>query len=79
MRTIEGTKRAGINRVMWNLTQPPPPNEQGRGGGGGGFGGGRGGGARPVDPGTYIVTLEANGQRLSQSVTVLADEWLGQK
>jgi hypothetical protein len=81
VRTIEGPKKAGINRVMWNLTQAPPPNEQGRGagGGGGGFGGGRGGGGRPVEPGTYIVTLEANGERLSQSVTVMADEWLGQK
>jgi hypothetical protein len=78
LRTINGPKAAGINRVTWNLTaQPPQGQGQGAGRGGGGRGGG--GGGQPVEPGTYIVTLEANGQRISKSVTVLEDLWLSQK
>jgi photosystem II stability/assembly factor-like uncharacterized protein len=74
LRTIDGTKHAGINRVMWNLTEAPPEGQ--RGGRGGGRGGG---GGRPVEPGTYVVTLEVDGQRHSQSVTVLEDVWLSQR
>ena len=78
LRTITGTKNAGINRVMWNLTaQAAEGQGQGRGGGGGGGRGG--GGGQPVDPGTYVVSLEANGQKYSKSVTVLEDSWLGQR
>jgi hypothetical protein len=76
LRTINGSKNAGINRVMWNLTETVPDDQ---GGGRGGVGGGRGGGGRPVEPGSYVVTLEANGQKLSKSVTVLEDIWMGQK
>src|SRR6266508_1517139 len=43
---LDGTKTAGINRVMWNLA-PNPPQGEGRGGGGGG---GRGGAPPPVEP-----------------------------
>jgi hypothetical protein len=61
---------------MWNLTaQSGEGQGQGRGGGGGG--GGRGGGGQSVDPGTYVVTLEANGQKYSKPVAVLEDIWLG--
>ena len=73
IRTLDGTKDAGINRVTWNLTPTPP---QGGGQGQGGGGGGRGGGAGAVEPGTYIVTLSANGKTLTKPVTVLADQWL---
>ena len=76
LRTINGPKAAGINRVMWNLTAQPP---EGRGGGGGRGGGRGGGGGQPVEPGTYVVALEVNGQRFSRSVTVLEDIWLSQK
>ena len=76
LRTTNGPKAAGINRVMWNLTAQPP---QGQGAGRGGGGRGGGGGGQPVEPGTYIVTLEANGQRISKSVTVLEDLWVSQK
>ena len=54
IRTLDGPKTAGINRVMWNLA-PAPPAGQAAGGFGGGGGGGRGGGGA-VEPGTYIVT-----------------------
>ena len=73
IRTLEGTKDAGINRVNWNLA-PTPPQGQGQGGGGGG--GGRGGFAGAVEAGTYIVTLTANGKTLTKPVTVLQDQWL---
>jgi len=49
------------------------------GAGGGGGGGGRGGGGGGVEPGTYIVTLTANGKTLTKPVTVLQDRWLGEK
>jgi len=29
-----------------------------------------------VDPGTYVVTLTANGKTLKKAVTILQDEWL---
>ena len=73
IRTLDGPKRAGINRVMWNLA-PQPAGGQGRGG----FGGGRGGfGA--AEPGTYIVTLEAGGKKYSQPLQVLEDKWIGER
>jgi hypothetical protein len=70
VRVLTGTANAGVNRVIWNLTAAPA---QGRGTGGTGFGGGRGGAGIPVEPGTYLVTLEANGQKLTKPVTVLED------
>ena len=54
---------------------PPNTSCSGGGGGGGGRGGGFGGG---VEPGTYIVTLTANGKTLTKPVTVLQDRWLGE-
>src|SRR5437879_1526583 len=75
IRNLEGTKNAGLNRVVWNLAPNPPPNQQG----GGGFGGGRGGAPQAVEPGTYIVTLTGNGKTLTKPVTVLQDRWLGER
>jgi photosystem II stability/assembly factor-like uncharacterized protein len=79
VRTLDGTKNAGINRVLWNLAPNPPQGQRGGGGGGfGGFGGGRGG-VPTVDPGTYIATLSVNGKTLTKPVTVLQDRWLGER
>jgi len=72
IRTLDGTKDQGINRVQWTLTPQPI------GGGRGGFGGGRGGGP-PVDAGTYIVTLSVNGKTLTKPLTVLQDTWLNER
>lgn len=81
IRTIEGTKNAGINRVLWNLAPDPPPNRGGGagGGGGGGGGGGRGGAQAAVEPGTYLVNLTVGGKTLTKPVTVLQDRWLGER
>ncbi len=75
IRTIDGTKQAGINRVSWNLAPNPPPAAAGRGGGGGG---GRGG-PPAVDAGTYIVTLTVNGKTYTKPVTVQQDRWLEER
>jgi hypothetical protein len=70
VRTLDGTRNAGINRVMWNLAVAAP----GQGDGGrGGFGG------PPVEPGTYVATLTANGKTASKPVQVLQDVWLREK
>jgi photosystem II stability/assembly factor-like uncharacterized protein len=77
IRTIDGTKQAGLNRVLWNLAPNPPP--AGRAGGAGGAGGGGRGGPPPVDAGTYVVTLTVNGKSYTKPVTVLQDRWLQER
>ena len=78
IRTFDGPQTAGVNRVMWNLAPQPQAGQGGGfGGGGGGGGGGRGGGA--VGEGTYIVTLEVGGKKLTKPLQVLRDEWLNQR
>jgi len=77
IRSIDGTKDQGINRVNWTLT-PQPPGGRGGGGAGGGFGGGRGG-LPQVDPGTYIVTLSVGEKKLTKPLTVLQDVWLNER
>jgi photosystem II stability/assembly factor-like uncharacterized protein len=72
IRTLDGTKNAGINRVIWNLA--PTTAE----GGGRGFGGGRGGFVT-VEPGTYLVTLEAGGKKVTKPLQVVQDRWLGER
>jgi hypothetical protein len=79
IRTIDGTKDQGINRVNWNMTPQPPPGRGGAGGFGGGFGGGRGGGLQQVDPGTYIVTLSVGDKKMTKPLTVLQDVWLNER
>ncbi len=70
---------AGMHRFTWDMHYDPIP-----GGGGGGRGGGGGGGAVPhrtypgvnspwVAPGAYTVRLTANGQSLTQPITVKMD------
>jgi hypothetical protein len=72
VRTLEGTKNAGINRVWWNLAETPETGQQaGRGGGRGGF--------AQVRPGTYQVTLEAAGKKITKPLEVLRDEWLSER
>jgi hypothetical protein len=77
IRTYDGPKTAGINRINWNLTAQSTQGGRGQGGGGGGFG--RGGGGTPVDPGTYIVTLTVDGKTFTKPVTVLQDVWLAER
>jgi photosystem II stability/assembly factor-like uncharacterized protein len=77
IRTLDGPKAAGLNRVMWNLA-PQPVVGQGGGGFGGGGGGGRGGGGA-VEPGTYIVTLDVAGKKFTKPVQVLQDRWLNER
>ena len=76
IRNLDGTKTAGINRVMWNLGPNPPAGGQQGGGGGGG---GRGGGVQAVEPGTYVVTLNVGGKTETKSATVLQDRWLAER
>jgi photosystem II stability/assembly factor-like uncharacterized protein len=70
---------AGMHRFTWDMHYDPMP-----GGGGGGRGGGGGGGAVPhrtysgvaspwVAPGVYTVRLTANGQTLTQPITIKLD------
>ncbi len=75
IRNIDGTRNAGINRVLWNLAQNPPPGARGGFGGGGG----RGGVAPGVEPGTYVVTLTVDGKTLTKPVSVLQDRWLNER
>ncbi len=73
VRTLDGPKTAGISRVMWNLTPAPPPGQTAPV-----FGGGRGGAAL-VEAGTYVVTLDAAGKKLTKPLQVLQDRWLGER
>jgi hypothetical protein len=73
IRTLDGTKNAGINRVMWNLA---PTAQAGQAFGGGG---GRGGFPLPVEPGAYVVTLEAAEKKVTKPLQVLQDRWLGER
>ncbi len=76
VRTLDGTKDQGINRVLWNLSPTPPAQGAGRGGGGGGGGFG---GFGAVDHGTYNVTLSVNGATYMKTVEVLEDRWMAEK
>jgi photosystem II stability/assembly factor-like uncharacterized protein len=78
IRTMDGTRQGGINRVLWNLApNPPPPPAAGQAGGLGG--GGRGAAPQAVEPGTYVVTLSVGGKTYTKPVTVLQDRWLGER
>jgi hypothetical protein len=76
VRTLDGTRHAGINRVVWNLTPAPPAGQPPAAAG---AGGGRGTVVPTVEPGTYIVTLTAGGKTIAKPVTVLQDRWLGER
>ncbi len=78
VRTLEGPTASGIHRLTWDLRHEAPAF-------GGGFGGGPRSGALPVpprplgprgplvSPGVYTVTLDADGVRSTQTVTVRGD------
>jgi hypothetical protein len=66
IRTLEGAKRAGINRISWNLSLT-------QAGQGAGFGRGA---AATAQAGTYTVTLEAAGKKLSRPLTLVEDVWM---
>ncbi len=73
VRTLEGTKNAGLNRVQWDL-RPTPPARPAGGEARGGMGGGRGGfGAPQVEPGSYLLRLSAGGKEYSTRIVVEAD------
>jgi photosystem II stability/assembly factor-like uncharacterized protein len=75
VRSLTGSKEAGLNRVQWNLRGNPPPRPAGApagGGRGGGGGAGRFGAlAGPlVDPGVYFVKLTVGGKDYTTKVRV---------
>jgi len=74
VRNLDGTKSAGLNRVLWNLAPNPPEGQPAAG-----FGGGRGGAPQAVDAGTYVVTLTVGGKTLTKPAVVLQDRWLSEK
>src|SRR5215204_3200017 len=76
VRTLDGTKSVGINRVVWNLAPTP---RAGAGGSGGGAGGAGGGNVPSVDPGQYTVTLTVSGRTLSKPLAVLEDQWMRER
>jgi hypothetical protein len=66
VRRLEGTTKAGINRVVWDLSdsnrqggesRPRPAGE-----------------VRDISAGEYDVTLQVGDRRLTQKVRVLAAE-----
>jgi len=75
VRSMDGPKDAGLQRVQWNLGfNTPAGRGGGRGAGGGGGGGGRGGFVAAVPAGTYLVKLMI-GDKVAgtKTVTVEAD------
>jgi photosystem II stability/assembly factor-like uncharacterized protein len=75
--TLSGPATPGIHRVLWNLAPTPPPDQQQAGRGG--FGGGGRGGVAAAEPGSYVVTLEVAGKKLTKSLEVLPDRWLNER
>lgn len=63
IRTLDGARKAGLNRVVWSLGAGP-----------GQFGGSRPSGATQsaAAPGEYTVTLQVGGKHLTQKARVLA-------
>jgi hypothetical protein len=86
VRTIDGTKTAGLNRVQWNLQRgaAAPANARGAEGapgtaaaqGGGGGGRGRGGFAAVVAPGTYLVKVTVDGKLIGTKTVVVESDSL---
>ncbi len=74
VRTLEGTSRPGLNRVVWNLAEASAcAGGQGRGGRGGRGRGGAGASWIRAMPGEYRVTLTAGGEARTTSLTVRLD------
>ena len=73
-REIEGSTNKGLNRVAWDLRGTAPPIEESVNRGF--FGRNQ---APTAEPGTYRITLEVNGESLSQLVDVLEDVWMDER
>jgi photosystem II stability/assembly factor-like uncharacterized protein len=68
VRSIDGTKNVGLNRVQWNLAPTGAP----AGRGGAGFGGGGRGGQLPAVPaGSYLVKVAAGDKVIGQKTVVV--------
>jgi photosystem II stability/assembly factor-like uncharacterized protein len=78
VRTIDGTKTAGLNRVQWNLQRSAPAGRGGggQGGGGGGGGRGRGGFGAAVPVGTYLVKVTVDGKVIGSKTIVVEPDTL---
>ena len=71
VRAIVGTKRAGLNRVQWDLLPTPTGRRGGGAPPGGGGGGGRGGAQAVVSPGTYLVKVTAGDRTIGQKTAAV--------
>jgi photosystem II stability/assembly factor-like uncharacterized protein len=72
--TDHGPGKAGINRFVWNMRYAGPTQYKGErpAFGGGGFGFNRNAGPSAI-PGTYKVSVTADGETQTKSVTILPD------
>jgi hypothetical protein len=72
VRTMDGSKTAGLNRVTWDLGGNPPPGAAALAGR---FGGrGRGSLNPPLPPGQYLVRVSVAGKEIgSKTITVEPD------
>ena len=74
VRELEASGETGLHRVSWDLRGNTPPDQ--------GSGRRRWRRGRRVDPGTYRVVLEVNGERMEQTLEVRVDpdhpnpEWI---
>ena len=78
IRNLDGTKKGRHQSCPLGSCPNPPAADAGRGARGGGGGGG-GGAPAAVDPGTYIVTLNAAGKSITKPINVLQDRWLNER
>ena len=62
--TLEGKPEAGLQAVSWNMTRQPKAGERSAG-----FEFGEGGG-RWVDPGEYVITVEAGGRTFVKKAVI---------
>jgi hypothetical protein len=70
VRAMTGTKRAGMNRVQWDLL-PSPTGGRGGGGAEGGRGRGSGGNVPAVPPGSYLVKIAVDDKVIGQKTMVV--------
>ena len=77
----EGETASGLHAFNWNLSRQARGGAGGRPGGrgqrGGGGRGGRGFRGRSVATGTYLVTLEVDGNQMKQELSVVNDPTFG--
>ncbi len=70
VRTLDGSKAEGLNRVQWDLRGTPPAAAAGAPPrGGGGFG------AQAVEPGSYLLTLTVGAKEYRTRIAVEADDF----